>query len=125
MKLEVFEAIIKSIEDQGNRSVEAAKLGIDLLEYEEGWIIALSLTLNAYYGKLGGDWISWYLYERTSSGQPLVAVDESNNPICYDIPSLWKYVEELRVREDFEEYGLPEKLSLSDTDIFRLLTGKK
>lgn len=125
MKLEVFEAIIKSIEDQGNRSVEASKLGIDLLDYEEGWIIALSLTLNAYYGKLGGDWISWYLYERTSSDPPLAAIDENGNPICYDIPSLWKYVEELRVREDFEEYGLPEKLSLSDADIFRLLTGKK
>ena len=48
MKLEVFKAIIRAIEVQGERGVEAAKLGIDLVEYEEGWMIALNLALNDY-----------------------------------------------------------------------------
>lgn len=125
MKLEVFKAIIRAIEVQGERGVEAAKLGIDLVEYEEGWMIALNLALNAYYGKTGGDWIGWYLYERTAGETPLQAFDEKNNPICYDVPSLWKHVEELRVSENFEEFDLPQKLTITDADIFRLLSGKR
>jgi hypothetical protein len=124
MKLEVFKTIIESMEVQGAKSIEAAKVGVDLIEYEEGWILALTLALNAYYGKTGGDWIWWYLYERTASKPPLQAVDENNNPICYDITSLWKHVEELRVSENFEEYELPPNLLATESDMFKLLTGR-
>lgn len=126
MKLEVFKTIIETIETQGNKSMEAVKLGIDLLDHDEGWLVAIALLMNSYYGKEGGDWVNWYLYER-----PLVesdgpsATDKDGNAICYDIPSLWKHVEEIRVSENFEEYELPKKTNLTDGDILRLLTGKR
>jgi serine/threonine protein phosphatase PrpC len=44
------------------------------------------------------------------------AWDENKNPICYDIPSLWKHVEELRVSSDFQEYVPRKKMSPEDIE---------
>jgi len=117
MKLEVFEKIITGLADQQKKSMDTHALGIDLMEYESGWNEIAFLLISAYYGDEGQDWISWYLYERESfSGDILSATDENGEPICYDIPSLWKQVEEYRVSERFVEYSLPKKREMSDKD---------
>jgi hypothetical protein len=86
------------------------KAGIDLFEYEEGYIEALTLSLRAYYGATGEEWISWFIYERVGiTGEVKRAWDKQNNAICFDIPSLWKHVEEIRVSIDFTEYELPQR----------------
>lgn len=125
MKFEVFERIVTQIQNQQERSFAANKLGIDLITYEEEYSEVIHLLLSAYYGEVGRDWIDWYLYERDSlSGEINQAWDQDNNPICYDIPSLWKEVEELRVSEDFKEYELPKRMSEGGLIDFEKLIGK-
>jgi hypothetical protein len=125
MKLEVFTAIIEALEKQGSREIEAAKIGIDLLDYEEDWVLAVTLLLNAYYGKIGGDWIGWYLYERNLDESPALAVDADNQAICFDVPSLWNHVEKLRVSDEFVEFELPEKTTITEADVYKFFSGNR
>lgn len=125
MKLEVFERIVSGIISQQEKSHTLYKMGIDLMGHEESYQETVSLLLRAYYGADGADWIDWYIYEREGIGGNINdATDADGNPICYDIPSLWRCVEEIRVSVDFEEYSLPKrKLEMSQTD-FNDLFGK-
>ena len=123
MKLEVFEEILKTIKEQSDKNHKLYELGVDLIEYTEPYDKIWSLLLKAYYGKIGEDWISWFLFDRDSiSGDPNQAWDESGAPICYDIPSLWKHVEELRCSIDFEEYELPKPKTGPD-DLLETMIG--
>lgn len=108
MKLEVFEEILKTIKVQSDRAHSLYELGVDVIEFTDGYDKIWSLLLKAYYGKAGEDWITWFLFDRDATKEEPQAWDENNNPICYDIPSLWKHVEELRCSEDFKEYELPK-----------------
>jgi hypothetical protein len=125
MKLAVFEKIINTMQANQQRSLDLCKLGVDLINHEEGYAEVISLLLKAYYGEAGADWIDWYMYERESfADDPNAATDADGNPICYDIPSLWKQVEECRVSVDFEEYSLPVPKEPMSEDDFRNLFGK-
>lgn len=124
MKLEVFDKIVTLLKHQENKSTDLLKLGIDTFNYEESYISVITLLLRAYYGKDGEDMISWFLYEREShTGEILQAWDKDGSEICYDIPSLWKYVEELRCSEDFVEYELPEPVKFDETVFTSLMKG--
>lgn len=121
MKLEVFEKIITQIKSQQEQSHKLYQLGIDLMEYEDAYAATITLLFRAYYGKDGEDWISWFIYERDDeSDDPNQAWDKDNNPICYDIPSLWKCVEEIRCSTDFVEYSI----ETSKLDIFNSIFGR-
>jgi hypothetical protein len=117
MKLEVFELLITTIAKQSKKSYDTSQLGIDLLDYEEGWLESIGLLFNAYYGKTGADWIDWYLYERPDNAGPTSATNANGEPICYDIPSLWKEVESIRIADDFVEFELPVKTHISEADV--------
>lgn len=121
MKLETFKYLITQLDKQVDLTVKLIELGVDLVEYDERWLNLINILLNVYYGEIGGDWISWYIYEKQMSDPPLKAFDEQNNEICFDIPSLWNHVESLRVSDSYKEYELPEKKTISDSDIDSLL----
>jgi|GEM_PF-1107132 len=124
MKLEVFEKIITLIKEHNDRSFKLAEMGVDLINYDDSYAAVITLLLRAYYGKDCEDWISWYLYEKESfSGEILQAWDKDGNEICYDIPSLWKCVEELRCADDFVEYELPEPKEVDENFIINLMGG--
>ena len=126
MKLEVFDRVIKLIQTQQEKSNLLYKLGIDSTSYEEDFQETISLLLKAYYGEAGADWIEWYLYEREmlKNKDENSATDENGEPICYDVPSLWKFVEECRVSVDFEEYSLPKRKRPLSQDEFNEMLGK-
>lgn len=125
MKLEVFERIINLIQVQQEKSHLLYKIGVDTMSYEEDFQSAISLLLRAYYGEAGADWIEWYLYEREGAGGSINdATDADGNPICYDIPSLWKCVEEIRVSVEFEEYSLPARRKPMTQNDFNEIFGK-
>lgn len=110
MKLEIFESIITTLKSQLVKSFDAYKVGIDTITFEEGYLQVVTLFLRMYYGKTGEEWVSWFLYERDDINENgPKAWDKDGNEICYDIPSLWKVVEELRCAIDFVEYELPIK----------------
>jgi len=85
-------------------------LGLDISNITDPYHQIITHLLRVYYGETGEDWISWYLWER-KEGDEDQAWDENKNPICYDIPSLWKHIEELRVSSDFQEYVPPRKMT--------------
>ena len=125
MKLEVFKQVINLIQRQQEKSHLLYKMGVDTMAYEEDFQSAINLLIKAYYGEAGADWVEWYLYEREGVGDSVCeATAADGSPICYDIPSLWKYVEELRVSVDFEEYSLPKKKKAMTQDDFNQLFGK-
>lgn len=117
MKLEVFELIITTLEKQSKKSFDLSELGVYLMHYEDGWIGTVSLLLSAYYGREAADWIDWYLYERNFDSKEVQAWDVDHNPICFDIPSLWKHVESMRVSESFVEFELPKKTVVTENDL--------
>lgn len=124
MKLEVFEKIITLIKAHEEKSFKLAELGVDLINYDDNNAAVITLLLRAYYGTEGEDWISWYLFERESfDGSINQAWDKDGNEICYDIPSLWKCVEEIRCSDDFTEYELPEPRQVDENFILDLFNG--
>ena len=125
MKLEVFEKVINQIKEQDDKISTLYKMGVDLIEFSDSYSSLRSLLLRAYYGEDGEDWISWFLYERDSSvgADPNQAWDKDGTPICYDIPSLWKCVEETRCSTDFVEYDLPKSRATADDLLNRIVNG--
>ncbi len=96
------------------------EMGFDFMEGKfkltEPVDMMLKSCIKSHYGEQGWDWVSWFIYEsdwgekdwktlpvykRNSDGaMELVidserhgATDENGNPICYDIKSLWEYIE--------------------------------
>jgi hypothetical protein len=125
MKLEVFEKVINQIKEQDEKISALYKMGVDLIEFSDSYSSLRSLVLRAYYGEEGEDWISWFLYERDSSvGANLnQAWDKDGIPICYDIPSLWKCVEEIRCSTDFVEYEIPKSRATADDLLNHIVNG--
>jgi len=107
MKLESFEYLIAKLADSSKKDQEFYNIGLDISNISDPYNQIITHLLRVYYGVEGEDWISWFLYERLDDGESH-AYDEEKNPICYDIESLWKYVEEIRVSSSFQEY-VPKK----------------
>jgi hypothetical protein len=110
MKLESFEFLITSLISNSKNDHSFYELGLDISNITDPYHQIITHLLRVYYGETGEDWISWYLWER-KEGDEDQAWDENKNPICYDIPSLWKHIEELRVSSDFREYVPPRKMT--------------
>ena len=93
MRYETFEKLITELQGISDKYEKLYALGVDLLNYDEPNQRAISLLMEELFGKEGKEWIDWFLYERVShSGEILEAWDKDNNPICYDIKSLWEEV---------------------------------
>jgi hypothetical protein len=110
MKRESFEFLITSLISNSKNDHSFYELGLDISNITDPYHQIITHLLRVYYGETGEDWISWYLWER-KEGDEDQAWDENKNPICYDIPSLWKHIEELRVSSDFQEYVPPRKMT--------------
>lgn len=112
MKLESFEYLIEKLANSSKKDNDFYKLGLDISNISDPYSQIITHLLRVYYGEEGEDWISWFLYERVDDGESH-AYDEEKNPICYDIESLWKHVEGIRVSSSFQEY-VPKKPMTED-----------
>lgn len=93
MNFEKFKIIITCLEKVRDRSHSIHKLGVDLLDYDEEYHVAITVLLKTVFAEEGYDWISWYLYEKTSfRGETNHATDENGNEICHNVESLWDTV---------------------------------
>lgn len=120
MRLETFQHLIEKIQETQAKSNSIYSLGVDLSSLEDNYHHIITLMLRVYYGSEGEDWISWFLYEK-SYDSSLDARNEEGEEICYDVPSLWKHVEEIRVSSDFKEYTVPEPQEINIEDFFSKL----
>ena len=114
MKLESFKHLIQSLIESAKRDEAFYEMGLDISSISDPYHQIITHMLRVYYGKDGEEWISWFMYERRND-QEFQAWDEDENPICYDVESLWKHVEEIRVSSSFHEY-VPE-IPMTDEEI--------
>ena len=96
MTLEKFTEVIDSLKKTGEDLNKLYKLNVDLVEFVEPYETIISRLIKEIYGEEGYDWFSWFCYDRDFGEKELGAWDENENPICYDIKSLWEYLESLR-----------------------------
>ena len=96
MTLEKFTEIIDSLKKTSEDLNKLYKLNVDLVEFVEPYETIISRLIKEIYGDEGYDWFSWFCYDRDFGEKELGAWDENENPICYDIKSLWEYLESLR-----------------------------
>jgi hypothetical protein len=120
MKLEHFEKLMNEYRKGSEMISELHSIGFDLMEgrYTLGeslYNIFIS-GLETHYTDNGVDWVTWFMFEnewgekdwnkvpsykKTEDGVMVLdmdsdrygATDEDDNPICYDIKSLWEYIE--------------------------------
>jgi hypothetical protein len=113
MRLESFHFLIEKLQEAYAKSNTIYALGVDLTNIEDPYSQIISHLLKIYYSEEGEDWISWFLYEKSYNPE-LEARDADGNEICYDVPSLWKHVEEIRVSSDFKEFIPKESKEILD-----------
>jgi len=120
MKLEHFEKLLNEYRTASDMISELHDIGVDLMEgrykLSDSLYNMFICSLDAHYTDIGVDWVAWFIYEnewgkkdwnrvpsfkRNEEGvweldidsERYGATDENGNPICYDIPSLWQYIE--------------------------------
>lgn len=93
MNFKEFKTLIETLEKTREKYSALYDLGIDTLTYDEDYQKAITILMGSVFNEEGKDWIDWYLYERIGfDGRILEAWDENENPICYNIESLWETV---------------------------------
>lgn len=110
MKLEVFTEILNKLKKQSDKHDVLYELDIDITNFSDDYAIVIEILLQVYYGKVGAEWISWYMWDRDPVGTIDQATTSDGKPICYDVKSLWEEVEQCRL-ENKDEYELPVKLT--------------
>ena len=120
MKLEHFEKILNEYRKGSDMISELHDIGIDLFEgkykLSDSLYNLFESSLEANYSVDGMDWVTWFIFENEwgetdRSNLPVyrrnefgvteldldqnrpAATDENGDPICYDIPSLWEFIE--------------------------------
>jgi signal peptidase I len=98
MKLETFEKIIAKQKKLSDNIRAAYKLKIDIIDFVDGYSEIATILITEIYGKEGYDWYSWYCYEMNYGSKGISAWDENGAPICYDVKSLWEFLEQLKAK---------------------------
>ena len=92
MKYENFEKIVLELQKQEAILSDLYSKKVDLIEFVEPYNIIIDLLIAEIYGEEGYDWFIWFCVENDFGNGNLDATDE-NGKICYDIKSLWEYLE--------------------------------
>jgi hypothetical protein len=98
MTLKQFERLISKHKEFNLGISELYHLGFD---FHEGKYKLCTLAENIFttaieanYGKDGVEWVDWYIYETNyATDDQLTAHDADGNRICYDVESLYNYLE--------------------------------
>ena len=87
-----FSCIIETLQKQSDLVGELYIKKVDLLEFADPYDVIIRILLTDIYTAEGYEWFSWFCYENDFGTGRLDANDE-NGPICYDIKSLWEFLE--------------------------------
>ena len=96
MTLEKFTEIINILREESGRLTDLYKMKVDLIDFVDPYHSIITSLIKEIYGEEGCDWFSWFCYERDFGAKEVGAWDENKNPICYDVESLWNYLEEIK-----------------------------
>jgi hypothetical protein len=97
MTLDQFQVIIDTLKKQKEAQRTLYSLKVDLLEFTDPYESVITTLFTEIYGLEGYDWFGWFCYEndfgsKMSKRKPK-AWDKDGKPICYDVKSLWTYLE--------------------------------
>jgi hypothetical protein len=87
-----FSSIVETLQKQSDLISDLYTMKVDLLEFTDPYDSVISILMKEIYTVEGYDWFSWFCYENDFGTGTLDANDE-NGPICYDIKSLWEFLE--------------------------------
>jgi hypothetical protein len=97
MKLETLTKIIETLKNQSEVTNQLYRLNVDLVEFADPYESVIGTLLTEIYSLEGYDWFGWFCYEndfgRKMSKKNPKAWDKNEKPICYDVKSLWNYLE--------------------------------
>lgn len=96
MTLEKFTELINSLQTESDIISDLYKNKVDLIEFVDPYHSIITLLITEIYGEEGHDWFSWFCYENDFGKKKMEAWDENENPICYDVESLWRFLEEIK-----------------------------
>jgi hypothetical protein len=99
MTFERFSNTIQYLKAQQERVRALYENRIDVIDFTNDYELVITELLKEIYGEEGYDWFSWFCYEtdfgeKMSKEEPR-AWDKDENPICYDLKSLWEHLEGL------------------------------
>lgn len=95
MTIEDFTRFIEIETERQEKIDKLYHMDIDMIQFFEPFYEREKILLKYIYDEEGINWIEWYLFERPRLPEgEHHAWDENENPICYDIPSLYSFVEE-------------------------------
>ena len=92
MKYSEFSVIVETLQKQSDLVSDLYHMKVDLLEFSDPYESIISILMKEIYTTEGYDWFTWFCYENDFGTGTLDANDE-NGPICYDIKSLWEFLE--------------------------------
>lgn len=94
MTVEGFAGIIEGAKAHEKKLSDLLELGVDLLAHNDDYYrdVVHPLMVEAF-GEDKVEMIDWYINKRKEEWGKEAAKDKDGNPICYDLPSLYKYVE--------------------------------
>jgi hypothetical protein len=98
MKVQQFEILISNHKKFNENLHELHDLGFDFYEgkFQLSVLIDELFTnaIEAFYDKDGVEWVDWFIYETNyGTDEHLTAKDADGNRICYDVESLYNYLE--------------------------------
>ena len=101
MKYSEFSGIVETLQKQSDLLSDLYHKNVDLLEFTDPYEFIIQILLTEVYTVEGYEWFSWFCYENDFGRGTLDASDE-NGPICYDIKSLWEFLEKTYTRNTLD-----------------------
>lgn len=100
MTLAEFSVIVRTLKKQHEVQQKLYRLRVDLITFVDPYECVITTLFTEIYGLEGYDWFSWFCYENNfgedMSKEKPRAWDKDEKPICYDVKSLWEYLEQLK-----------------------------
>lgn len=91
MEFKKFEKIINLLREQSDKEIKASEIGLDIFNFLDPYNAVIDLLMKEIYGEEGNEWFGWFCYEN-DFGRGNLTADDKGVLICYDIPSLYTYL---------------------------------
>lgn len=105
MTYERFLKLTLGIQKNDRVLSELNKLGIDLINFSDGYYVIIDELTREIWTKEGVDWLNWFMWE-ADFGQKadITAHDENGKPICYSHESTYEYLKQYEIESEIESH---------------------
>jgi hypothetical protein len=98
MEFTTFEKLVSLLKEESEKVQKIYDGGIDIINFVDQYHEMISILITEIYGESGYDWFTWFCHENDFGTKGLEAWDENENPICYDVKSLWELLEQDKIK---------------------------